>query len=180
MARAYRLVVDPDTGRQSDGVADEPPSREQARALHQAIQKVTDDVDGLRFNTAIAAMMEFVNAATKWDAVPHEAAETFALLLAPFAPHLAEELWRVLGHDESLAYEPWPQADPDLLREDTVEIAVQVNGKLRGTVEVDADAPKDAMLAAARAEPNVARYLEDGTVRKEIAVPGRLVNFVVA
>ena len=180
LARAYRLVVDPDTGRQSGGVTDEPPTRDQARVLHATVQKVTDDVEGLRFNTAIAAMMEFVNAATKWDAVPRETAEAFALVLAPFAPHLAEELWRVLGHDRSLAYEPWPQADPDLLREDTVEIAVQVNGKLRGTVEVDAGADKDALLAAARAEPNVAKYLEEGTVRKEIAVPGRLVNFVVA
>ena len=180
LARAYRLVIDPDTGRRSDAVTDGAPTRDQARTLHATIQKVTDDVDGLRFNTAIAAMMEFVNAATKWDTVPRETAETFALLLAPFAPHLAEELWRVLGHDQSLAYETWPEADPDLLKEDTVEIAVQVNGKLRGTVSVDADAGKDAMLAAARAEPNVAKYLEDGTVRKEIAVPGRLVNFVVA
>ena len=180
LARAYRLVVDPDTGRQSDAVTDDAPSRDQSRVLHATIQKVTDDVDGLRFNTAIAAMMEFVNAATKWDAVPRETAKTFTLLLAPFAPHLAEELWRVLGHSQSLAYEPWPVADPDLLKEDTVEIAVQVNGKLRGTVEVDAGASKDAMLEAARAEPNVARYLEEGTVRKEIAVPGRLVNFVVA
>ena len=180
LARAYRLVVDPDTGRQSEALTDAEPSRDHLRALHATIQKVTDDVEGLRFNTAIAAMMEFVNAATKWDAVPRAAVEPFVLLLAPFAPHLAEELWRVLGHDQSLAYAPWPAADPDLLKEDTVEIAVQVNGKLRGTVSVDAGAGKDAMLAAARAEPNAARYLEGGTVRKEIAVPGRLVNFVVS
>ena len=180
LARAYRLVIDPDTGERSAAVTDEPPTREQARVLHATVQKVTDDVEGLRFNTAIAAMMEFVNAATKWDAVPRETAETFALLLAPFAPHLAEELWRVLGHDQSLATAPWPEADPDLLKQDSIEIAVQVNGKLRGTVEVDADAGRDAMLHAARAEPNVAKYLEEGTVRKEVAVPGRLVNFVVS
>lgn len=180
LARAYRLVVDEETGALAGSVADAEPSREQQRVLHAAIQKVTDDVEGLRFNTAIAAMMEFVNAATKWDALPRSAAEPFVLLLAPFAPHLAEELWRVLGHDQSLAYEPWPAFDPELLKADTVEIAVQVNGKLRGTVEVDAEASKDDMLAAAREEPNVARYLAEGTVRKEIAVPGRLVNFVVA
>ena len=112
--------------------------------------------------------------------IPHATAETFSLLLAPFAPHLAEELWRHLGNDDTLAYAPWPVADPELLKEDTIEIAVQVNGKLRGTVQIDAEASKDAMLAAAREEPNVARYLAEGTLRKEIAVPGRLVNFVVS
>jgi len=180
LARAYRLVIDPDTGHRAATVMDAEPTREQQRTLHATIQKVTEDIDGLRFNTAIASLMEFVNAATKWGHIPKATAETFALLLSPFAPHLAEELWRQLGHDETLAYEPWPEADPELLKADTVEIAVQVNGKLRGTVQVSADADKEAMLAAARAEPNVARYLDEGTVRKEIAVPGRLVNFVVA
>ena len=177
LARAYRLVVDREGG---VVVTDIEPTRDQLRVLHQTIQRVTDDVEGLRFNTAIAAMMEFVNAATKWEHVPRVTAEPFVLLLAPFAPHLAEELWHRLGHDGSLAYAPWPEHDPGLVKEDTVEIAVQVNGKLRGTVAVDADADKDAMLAAAREEENVARYLAEGTVRKEIAVPGRLVNFVVA
>ncbi|WP_412060333.1 leucine--tRNA ligase [Rubrivirga sp. IMCC45206] len=180
LARSYRLLLDSETGELGASVTDADPSRDELRTLHATIQKVSDDIDGLRFNTAISALMEFVNAATKWDAVPRAVAEPFVLLLAPFAPHLAEELWRQLGHDDSLAYEPWPEADPELLKEDTVEIAVQVNGKLRGTVSVDADAGKDAMLAAAREEPNVAKYLDEGTVRKEIAVPGRLVNFVVA
>ncbi len=180
LARAYRLVLDPDTGERGATVLDAEPTREQQRVLHATIQKVTDDIEGLRFNTAIASLMEFVNAATKWGHIPHVTAETFTLLLAPFAPHLAEELWRHLGHDDTLTFEPWPESDPDLLQADTVEIAVQVNGKLRGTVRVDAQADKDAMLAAARAEPNVARYLDEGTLRKEIAVPGRLVNFVVA
>ncbi len=115
----------------------------------------------------------------KWDTVPPSVAEPFVLLLAPFAPHLAEELWAALGHDDTLAYAPWPELDAQYLVADSVEIAVQVNGKLRGTVEVAPDASKDDMLAAARAESNVARYLGEGTIRKEIAVPGRLVNFVV-
>jgi leucyl-tRNA synthetase len=189
LSRADRLIVRDDDTAEGDGVAngrrlspsvaDREPSRDELRALHTAIGRVTDDVEALRFNTAIAAMMEFVNAATKWETLPRAVAEPFVLLLAPFAPHLAEELWATLGHDASLAYEPWPVFDASLVAADTVEIAVQVNGKLRGTVELAPDASKDAMLEAARAEPNVARFLAEGTVRKEIAVPGRLVNFVV-
>ncbi|GAB5536188.1 MAG: leucine--tRNA ligase [Rubricoccaceae bacterium] len=180
LARAYRLVLDEHTGELSDRLTDASPNADQLRVLHATIQKVTEDIDGLRFNTAISAMMELVNAAYKWDAVPRAIIEPFLLLLAPFAPHLAEELWSRLGHASSLAYAPWPEHDEGLLVQDTVEIAVQVNGKLRGTVEVAPDASKDAMLEAAREEPNVARYLDEGTIRKEIAVPGRLVNFVVA
>ncbi|MEL6616799.1 MAG: class I tRNA ligase family protein, partial [Bacteroidota bacterium] len=116
----------------------------------------------------------------KWDALPREAADTFTRLLAPFAPHIAEELWARLGHAESLTYAPWPEHDPDLLKEDEIEMAVQVNGKLRGTVTVPADADKDAVLEAARAEPNVQRHTEGKTIRKEIVVPGRLVNLVVS
>ena len=179
LARAYRLLLDRDTGALRETVTDAEATPDQMRVLHATIRKVTDDVEALRFNTAIAAMMEFVNAATKWETVPRSAAEPFVLLLAPFAPHLAEELWAALGHDASLAYAPWPEADDRFLVSDTVSIAVQVNGKLRGTVQVAADADRDAVLAAARAEPNVARTLGDTTVRKEIVVPGRLVNFVV-
>ena len=102
------------------------------------------------------------------------------LLLAPFAPHIGEELWDRLGHGDSLTYAAWPELDEQYLKEDEIEIAVQVMGKLRGTVTVAADASKEDVLAAARAEENVARYLAEGTVRKEIYVPGRLVNFVVS
>jgi leucyl-tRNA synthetase len=172
LARAWRLATE-------NELSDDEPSKEQLRSLHTAIKKVTEDIEGLRFNTAIAAMMEFVNDANKWDTVPKSALEPFVLLLAPFAPHLGEELWRRLGHDESLTYADWPTYDEEVLKEDEIEIAVQVNGKLRGTVTVPADAPKDAVLEAARNEENVARYLAEGTVRKEIYVPGRLVNFVV-
>ena len=182
LARAWRLLLDADDEGAATGLAARvagDASDEQLRALHVAIQKVTDDIAELRFNTAISALMELLNAMYKWETVPRAVAEPFVLLLAPFAPHLAEELWDALGHAESLAYAPWPELDESRLRADTAEIAVQVNGKLRGTVEVAADASKDDMLAAARAEPNVARYLAEGTLRKEIAVPGRLVNFVV-
>ena len=179
LARVWRLLVDEDTGALAEAVTGGAPSREQLRALHATIRKVTEDIEGLRFNTAIAAMMEFVNAAYKWDGVPRAVAEPFVLVLAPFAPHLAEELWRLLGHEDSLAYADWPAYDEALLVEDEKEIAVQVNGKVRGTITVPADASREAVLAAAKAQENVARYLEGATVRKEVLVPGRLVNFVV-
>ena len=102
----------------------------------------------MRFNTAIAAMMEFTNAATKWDAKPAEALEPFALLLSPYAPHLSEELWSKLGREGSNAYETWPTADESLLVEDTITLAVQVNGKMRGKVELAADASQDDAMDA--------------------------------
>jgi leucyl-tRNA synthetase len=111
--------------------------------------------------------------------VPLSIARTFVLIVSPFAPHLAEELWRLLGASESLAYEGWPAVASEYLREDEVEIAVQVNGKVRGSVRVSPEATKDAVLDAARSDQNVARYLDNGSVRREIYVPMRIVNFVV-
>ncbi len=186
--RVWRLLVDTTSGgdisegaeyRRRDAVRDVEPSSDQLLALHQAIDKVTADIEGLRFNTAIAAMMEFVNAANKWDVVPLAVARPFVLILSPFAPHLAEELWQVLGATKSLAYEEWPAVIEEYLEEDEVEIAVQVNGKVRGSVLVSPNASKDAVLEAARADDNVSRYLINGNVRREIYVPGRIVNFVV-
>lgn len=177
LGRVWRLVSDEADGL-SDAVRDAKPSRDQRRLLHQTIKKVTEDVEALRFNTAIAAMMEFVNAANKWDVVPHAVAESFVLILSPFAPHLAEELWQRLGHDESLAYAPWPTWQEAYLKEDTVEMAVQVNGTVRGTIAVDAEAEEAVVLAQARQEENVARHLDGKTIRREIYVPGRIINFV--
>jgi leucyl-tRNA synthetase len=173
LARAWRLVTE-------QKISETEPIKPQLRTLHATIKKVTEDIDDLRFNTAIAALIEFVNEATKWDATPRALLSDFVLLLAPFAPHLGEELWQRLGHEGSLTYAAWPTWDEEVLKEDEIEIAVQVMGKLRGTVQVPAEASKDDVLAAARAEENVARYLAEGTVRKEIYVPGRLVNFVVS
>ena len=152
---------------------------DQARLLHGLIQKVTDDVEGLRFNTAIAAMMEFVNAAGKWSELPREAADSFVLVLSPFAPHMGEELWAKLGHDSTLAYVDWPVADQSKLKVDTVEILVQVKGKPVARIQVSPDAQQDELLAAAKADPKVADAIEGKRIVKEIAVPGRLVNIVV-
>jgi len=177
--RVWRLFTAEETGTLNGEIAPAEPSREQWRALHAMIKKVTEDIEGMRFNTAIAAMMEFLNDAQKWSPRPRAALEPFVLLLAPFAPHLAEELWSLLGHSGSLALEPWPALNEAFLVEDVVEIPVQVNGKLRGRIRVPADAKQQDILAAARAEDSVAPHLAGKTVRKEIYIAGRLVNLVV-
>ncbi len=161
------------------GVVETGPNEEQLRVLHRTIAKVTDDITTLRMNTAIAALMEFVNAAVRWRELPRSVAEPLVLLISPFAPHLAEEMWERLGHADSLAYAPWPEASEEWLKEDTVEIAVQINGKLRASIQVQADAERDAVLAAARGNERVAAHLAEAPVRREIYVPGRVVNFVV-
>ena len=116
------------------------PNLEQAQLIARTVAAVTDDFEALRFNTAISRLMEFVNAFTAMEVRPRTAMETFTLLLAPLAPHAAEELWQILGHDQTLAHEPWPAYDPALLKDEEIEVPVQVNGKLRGRVVVPADA----------------------------------------
>ncbi|GIV59438.1 MAG: leucine--tRNA ligase [Rhodothermaceae bacterium] len=177
LKRVWRNFVDERTG--ALRVTDAAPSEDLLRALHRTIARVTDDMERMSFNTAIAALIELNNALVSLEAVPRAVAEPFVLLLAPMAPHLAEELWQRLGHTETLAYAPWPEADARYLREETVEVAVQVNGKVRATIAVPADADKAAVLATARAHQNVARHLDGKTIRREIYVPGRIVNFVV-
>jgi len=149
------------------------------RVLHATIKNVTNDIENMQFNTAIARMMEFVNAAMKSDRVEKAWAKTFALVLSPFAPHVAEELWERLGGGTTLAYEPWPTYDEGLLVEDTIEVPVQVNGKLRAVVRVAAEAAQDVVIAAAKADSRVAQHLAGKTLVKEIYVPGKMVNLVV-
>ena len=133
----------------------------------------------MKFNTAIAAMMEFVNAVYKAGTVGRDQAARFVLVLAPFAPHLAEELWEKLGHSKSLAHEPWPVVDPKFLVEDSIEIPVQINGKLRGRIKVPAAAAQADIEAAAKADAGVSPHLAGKTIRKIVYVPGRLLNIVV-
>jgi leucyl-tRNA synthetase len=157
------------------------------RQLHEAIQKVGDDY-GRRysFNTAIAALMELLNHVAKFDdmseqgrAVRHETLQTMVLLLNPVTPHVCHHLWQVLGNAETLLEDvPFPQADPAALVRDAVTLAVQVNGKLRGTIEVGVQTPKDEIEALALAEPNVVKFMEGMTVKKVIVVPGKIVNIV--
>ena len=177
--RVWRLIADEERSELSAKISDEAPSKEQLIALHKTLAKVTDDIEGLRFNTAIASLMEFTNAAVRWPSLPREIARRFVVILAPLAPHIAEELWARLGATESLAYAPWPQVDPAYLERDTLEVPVQVNGKVRGRIEIPADATEDEVLDIARADSNVARHLGDHEIKRAIYVPRRIVNFVV-
>jgi leucyl-tRNA synthetase len=180
LERTWRLVVNTETGgRATKLVEGDVPDRPLERVLHLAIKKVTDAMENMRFNTAISEMMIFVNEATRAPTVPVSFMEAFVRILAPFAPHIAEELWERLGHTQSISCAPWPAFDEAKTRADTIIIGVQVNGKMRGQVELAPDvSPQDA-IAAAKAAPQVARHLLDQAIRREIYVPGRLVNFVV-
>ncbi len=149
------------------------------RLLHKTIRKVGQDIEGLRFNTAIAAMMEFVNAVYKAESISRDQAERFLLIVAPFTPHMAEELWQVLGHSQSLAWEKFPQFDPELVRDAMLELPVQVNGKVRARISVAADASEEAVLEAALADEKIAGQLAGKSIIKKVVVPGRMVNFVV-
>jgi leucyl-tRNA synthetase len=160
-------------------------SREQLKALHQCIKKVTEDLDAMRFNTAISALMVFVKEAMTWPEVPEIAARQFLVLLQPFAPHLAEELWAKLEttfgeYAPAISYAAWPKYDPALLVESTVEIPVQVNGKLRDVIRVEASASREALEKAALASAKVQQFIQGKTVRKIIVVPGKMVNVVVS
>jgi leucyl-tRNA synthetase len=159
------------------------------RQLHATIAKVGDDISRRRaFNTAIASLMELLNALEKFTdmsdtgrALRHEVLESMVLLLNPFTPHASHALWQALGHPESLVEDvPWPKADPAALVRDSVTLAVQVNGKLRGTLDAAPDAPRSELEAAARALPGVVAAVGDKTVRKVIVVPGKIVNIVAA
>ncbi len=164
------------------GIAESNKTGDQEKAhvqglLHKTIAKVTAEIDAMRFNTAISALMELLNALEKEESIAEETARTFTRLLAPLAPHLAEELWEALGGEGFVMEQQWPTYDPALLQSDTVTIVVQVNGKLRGELTVPADASKEEILSAAREVENVKKHLT-GVIRKEVYVPGRLVNVV--
>jgi leucyl-tRNA synthetase len=179
--RAWRMIVGDRASSPvvQDGVRDVEPNEEQNRVIHRTIKEVTGDIEQLQFNTAIARMMECVNYFTKQPVRPRSCMERFVLLLSPFAPHLGEELWQILGHDQSLAYEPWPSYDESLIREATIEVPVQVGKKVRAKIVVPADADREQLEQAARSQEKIAEILAGQRVVKVIVVPGRLVNFVV-
>ena len=149
------------------------------RSLHKTIKKVTEDTATLNFNTAISQMMVYINDLSKLDTLPREAWEPMILMMAPYAPHLAEELWAKAGHKPSVANVAWPKYDEAMTLDDEIQIVCQINGKVRAKLMLPRDASKDQIIAAAKANENVKKYLDGSVVVKEIVVPGKLVSFVV-
>lgn len=170
--RAYRFFADP------AHIVDTAESEETLKMLHKTIKKVTSDIEGMRFNTGISQLMIFTNHCYKVEKVSRETAKAFALLLSPYAPHAGEEIWQFLGGTKSLAYEAWPKFDEALAKDDLITVAVQVNGKLRATLEVSPDIAQDEILAMAKDNEGVKKHMI-GAIVKEIYVPGKIVNIVV-
>ncbi|MDB4941007.1 MAG: Leucyl-tRNA synthetase, partial [Labilithrix sp.] len=160
-------------------VSDEEPSADVRRAAHKTIKKVTEDIEAMRFNTAISAMMIFVKQLGALPATPRESARQLALLVSPFAPHVGEELWSRLGATASLAYEPWPVFDAALVKDDVIEIGVQVNGKARASIQLAVDAGEEDAKAAALADPKVQQWTAGKSLKKVIYVKGRILNLIV-
>ena len=183
LGRAWRSVVgdDASTGSATGApvYADEAAPEEIQKIMHQSIIKVSSDIENMSFNTAISQLMIFNNEMIKMDKRYREPCETFVKLLQPFAPHIAEEMWNILGHNESLTNVAWPEADASKAVENTVEVVFQVNGKLRAKANVAKDMDKAALEALAMANERVQEFTAGKTVVKVIAVPGKLVNIVV-
>jgi leucyl-tRNA synthetase len=173
LSRAYRFFTEPENI--TDGTED----KEVAKLLHQTIQKVEFDIEHLKFNTGISALMVFNNMAIKKGKVTKETAETFAKILAPYAPHMAEELWSLYGNKETLAYEQWPEVNKSLLQENTFEYPVSFNGKTRFLMELAVDLPNSEIEKAVLADERSAKWMEGKTVRKFIIVPKRIINVVI-
>jgi leucyl-tRNA synthetase len=178
--RVWRMLVDEKAEELSlsSSVGDHAPTDEQTRMLHKTIKAVSKDIESLGFNTAISRMMEFVNFFTKQSERPKSLMEPFILLLSPFAPHLAEELWQLLGNDSSLAYESWPQFDESLTVDALVEVPIQIMGKIKTKISIERGKSKQELEAIALQDPKIVTLLEGLTVRKVIAVPDKLVNIV--
>jgi len=177
LQRLWRNFVDEQTGELT--VTDAPADEARLRSLHKTIKRVGDDMQRMAFNTAIAALIELNNELTKSEgALPRDVAEPLLKMLAPFAPHFAEELWSRLGHERTIAYEPWPTHDEQYLVEQTIELPVQVMGKLRSRIEVPADADEEAVKQLALDDEKIRGQIEGKTVRKVIVVPGKLINIV--
>lgn len=171
--RVNRFMMDK-SNYMDDG--DEPISN--VKELHKLIKKVTEDIENMRFNTAISQMMIFTNHVYKTGKISRETAEKFALVLCPYAPHLAEEIWNFLGHTKTLSFEKWPEFNAELAKDDLITLAVQINGKTRGTFEVPSDISREDFFAIVKGDEKIAKYLT-GTILKEIYVPGKICNFVV-
>lgn len=178
--RVWRMIVDERAEQVmiNESITTEEPGPDELTILHKTIRAVTRDIESLSFNTAIARLMEFVNYFTKLDRRPRATMETFVLLLSPFAPHLCEELWRLFGHQESLAHQAWPEYDEMLATDATVEIPIQIQGKVRAKIVVPRGTANASLESMALADPKVAEWLNGKSVKKVVIIPDRLVNIV--
>ncbi|SFP53464.1 leucine--tRNA ligase [Salibacterium halotolerans] len=177
--RVWRIFTD-EKQTLSDAITETGGNEEFERTYHKTVYKVTEEFSHLRFNTGISQLMVFMNEAYKQDTLPRPSMEGFVKLLAPVAPHIAEEIWELLGHEETIAYEPWPSYDENMLVEDEVEIVLQINGKVRAKAVVPKDADEEQLETLARNDEKISGEIDGKTIRKVIAIPGRLVNIVVA
>ncbi|CAM3536428.1 leucine--tRNA ligase [Aeromicrobium ponti] len=175
--RIWRLFVE-ENGELSPKIQNTEEGTNLEKVYHQTVKKVTEDYEGLRFNTAISQMMVFINEAYKATVLPKSYVEGFVKMLSPIAPHISEELWSKLGHSGSIAYEAWPAYDEAKMVDDEVEIVIQINGKVKAKLMVPADAKKDLLEQIAMGDDKVKEQIDGKTVRKVIAVPGKLVNIV--
>lgn len=173
LAKAFRFFAN------TENITDAEDDKETLKALHQTIKKVESDIENLHFNTAVSAYMIFTNHVTKKGKVSKKTAETFALILAPFAPHLAEELWQIYGHNDTLSYEPWPLVDESYLTEDSFEYPVSFNGKMRFKLELPLEMDKAAIEDVAIKDERTQKWLEGKIPKKVIVVPGKIINFVI-
>jgi leucyl-tRNA synthetase len=172
------MVIDEDTDDLCQQVTETDADEATLRLLHQTIRKVTRDIENFGFNTAISQMMILLNHLSKQDTRPRDVLEKLVMILAPFAPHIAEELWSRLGHDNTLAYEAWPKYDEELAKEKELELAVQVNGKIKERIVVPTDADEQAIKEKALASTKVAQALAGKEPKKVIVIKSRLVNIV--
>ena len=170
--RVWRLYMEEDKIKNQE-------NKNLEKVYHQTVKKVTEDYEKLSFNTAISQMMIFINAVYKEDVFPREYALNFIKLLNPIAPFITEELWSNMGNDKTIAYEKWPEYDEDKIVDDSLEIGVQVNGKLRGSILITPDEAEDSIKEKALANENIKKHMEGKTVVKIIVVKGRIVNIVI-
>ena len=180
--RAWRLLVNEESGELKSTIYEIEPNKEQLKVLHTVIKKVSEDIDAMRFNTAISALMIFVNEANTWSQMPKALAQNFVQILSPFAPHISEELWVKLGHQESIAYQHWPVFDEQWLVDNEIMYPIQINGKVRAELFVSTERAMDKqyVLEQAKANEKIQGYLEGNRLVKEIFVPKRIVNLVIA
>jgi leucyl-tRNA synthetase len=178
LQKVWRMTVDEDTGRLCEAVKDADADEATLRLLNQTIKKVGDDIETFGFNTAISAMMIFVNHLSREQVRPKSVIEKFILVLAPFAPHIAEELWEILGHSDSLAYEPWPEYDRELIKEKEIELAVQVNGKIKDRIVVAAETEEEQIKQRALGSEKVIAAMAGKDPKKIIVVKPRIVSII--